>query len=395
VRRALLSALLVLPLAGLAARAADAPTNSIEALQAKLDAGTARLTFANDGHGWLQSVLAALGVAQDSQLLTFTRSSLQFDKISPKTPRAIYFGDDVAVAAVLEGHVLEILANDAKGGLAFYTLDTARTDKPHFEREGARCLSCHSMVNPYAPGWIVANITAIADGTPQFPDVARPFYFTEQSTAFEDRWGGWYVTGTHGAMHHRGNVTAQDLSHPYDLPPTEGQNVTDLSGRFDPHQTLQPGSDIVALMTLEHQNGFANRVAMLNARTATGTAQAEIDKAIDEMVANMTYADEVPLPSPVKGTSAFTETFPRRGPRDAQGRSLRDFDLKTRLFRYPLSYMIYSASFASLNPAVKTKLWRRLYDTLRTDKAGGAVAIAILAATKPDVPDYWKTGAGL
>jgi hypothetical protein len=380
-------------LAGLPVHAAEAPTNSIEALQARLDAGTAKLTFAKDGHGWLQSVLAALGVAQDSQLLTFTRSSLQFDKISPKTPRAIYFGDDVAVAAVVDGHVLEILANDAKGGPAFYTLDTAKTDKPHFEREGPRCLSCHSMVNPYAPGWMVANITAIADGTPQFPDVARPFYFTEQSTPFEDRWGGWYVTGTHGAMRHRGNVTAQDPSHPYDLPVAEGQNVTDLSGRFDTHLTLQPGSDIVALMTLEHQNGFANRVAVLNARAAA-TAPAEMDKAIDEMVANMTYADEVPLPSPVKGTSSFTETFAKRGPRDAQGRSLRDFDLKTRLFRYPLSYMIYSASFDSLNPSVKTKLWRRLYDRLRA-APGGAAAIAILAATKPDVPEYWKTGTGL
>lgn len=388
-RRAFLSALLVLPLA---ARAADAPTNSIEALQAKLDAGTTKLVFAKDGHGWLQSVLAALGVAQDSQLLTFTRSSLQFDKINPKAPRAIYFGDDVAVAAVVEGHVLEILANDAKGGPAFYTLDTARTDKPKFEREGVRCLSCHSMVNTYAPGWMVANITAIADGTPQFPDVARPFYFTEQSTPFEDRWGGWYVTGMHGAMHHRGNVTAQDLSHPYELPTAEGQNITDLSGRFDTRLTLQPGSDIVALMTLEHQNGVANRVAMLNARAASGTSQAEMDKAIDEMAANMTFADEVPLPSPVKGTSGFTDTFPKRGPRDAQGRSLRDFDLKTRLFRYPLSYMVYSASFDSLNPVVKTKLWQRLYDRLRTVPDGPA-AIAILAATKPDVPDTWKKGA--
>ena len=386
-RAAVLSALLALPLA---ANAAEAPTHSIEALQAKLDAGTVKLTFANDGHGWLQSVLAALGVAQDSQLLTFTRSSLQFDKISPKTPRAIYFGDDVAVAAVVEGHVLEILANDAKGGPAFYTLDTARTDKPKFEREGARCLSCHGMVNSYAPGWMVANITAIADGTPQFADVAKPFYFTEQSTPFDERWGGWYVTGTHGAMHHRGNVTARDLSHPYELPMAEGQNVTDLSSRFDTHQTLQPGSDIVALMTLEHQNGVANRVAMLNARAATSPG--ELDKAIDEMAANMTFADEVPLPSPVKGTSTFTDTFPKRGPRDARGRSLRDFDLKTRLFRYPLSYMVYSASFDSLHPDVKTKLWRRLYDRLRT-VPDGAAAIAILAATKPDVPDYWKKGA--
>jgi hypothetical protein len=387
VRAALLSALFALPLA---AHAAEAPTNSIEALQAKLDAGTAKLVFANDGHGWLQSVLAALGVAQDSQLLTFTRSSLQFDKINPKAPRAIYFGDDVAIAAVVEGHVLEILANDAKGDPAFYTLDTAKTDKPKFEREGPRCLSCHGMVNSYAPGWMVANITAIADGTPQFPDVARPFYFTEQSTPFEERWGGWYVTGTHGAMHHRGNVTARDLSHPYELPTAEGQNVTDLSGHFDTHLTLQPGSDIVALMTLEHQNGFANRVAMLNARAAG--SQAELDKAIDEMVANTTFADEVPLPSPVKGTSSFTDTFPKRGPRDAHGRSLRDFDLKTRLFRYPLSYMVYSASFDSLNASVKTKLWRRLYDKLRT-AADGPTAIAILVATKPDVPDYCKKGA--
>lgn len=389
-RPAVLSALLVLPLAGLAARAAEAPTNSIEALQAKLDAGTARLTFANDGHGWLQSVLAALGVAQDSQLLTFTRSSLQFDKINPKAPRAIYFGDDVAVAAVVEGHVLEILANDAKGGPAFYTLDTARTDKPKFEREGPRCLSCHGMVNAYAPGWMVANITAIDDGTPQFPDVARPFYFTEQSTPFEDRWGGWYVTGTHGAMHHRGNVTARDLSHPYELPTAEGQNITDLSGRFDTRLTLQPGSDIVALMTLEHQNGVANRIAALNARAAG--PQVDLDKAIDEMAANMTFADEVPLPSPVKGTSRFTDTFPKRAPRDALGRSLRDFDLKTRLFRYSLSYMVYSASFDALNPAVKAKLWQRLHDRLRTTPEGTA-AIAILAATKPDVPDYWKKHA--
>ena len=69
---------------------------------------------------------------------------------------------------------------------------------------------------------------------------------------------------------------------------------------------------------------------------------------------------------------------------------MRAFDLKTRLFRYPLSYMIYSTAFEALTPDIKDKLYRRLYDTLKAKGADGADAIAILVATKPDLPDYWK-----
>ncbi|HMH65320.1 MAG TPA: hypothetical protein VK515_07025, partial [Rhizomicrobium sp.] len=77
-------------------------------------------------------------------------------------------------------------------------------------------------------------------------------------------------------------------------------------------------------------------------------------------------------------------------PRDARGRSLRSFDLKTRLFRYPLSYMVYSSAFEALKPEIRDRLYRRLYDTLKTKGADGTDAIAILAATKPGLPDYWK-----
>ncbi|MDB5733495.1 MAG: hypothetical protein JWN16_132 [Alphaproteobacteria bacterium] len=364
------------------------PANIIEALQARLDSGQAKLAFADDGHGYLKSVLAALDVPQDSQLLTFTRSSLQFDKISPQHPRALYFRDDLAVGAVHQGEVLEFIVNDKSGAPAFYTMDVKKTDKPRFEVEGNRCLSCHGMVNRYAPGWIVANITAIADGTPQFLDPAKPFDITEQKTDFQDRWGGWYVTGTHGAMRHRGNVWAEDPLRPFELPENKGLNVTDLSDKFDLRQTLKPSSDIVALMTLEHETGFSNRIAALNARYPV-SSPAEMDKAMDELVAYMTFLDEAPLPAPVKGTSGFTESFPRAGPRDAKGRSLRDFDLQQRLFRYPLSYMVYSTSFASLNPAAKTHLWQKLHDAL-LKRPGGDVAIAILAATKSDLPDTWK-----
>jgi hypothetical protein len=189
-------------------------------------------------------------------------------------------------------------------------------------------------------------------------------------------------------MQHRGNVAAIDPNRPYDLSATDGLNITDLSDKFDTGQVLRPTSDIVALMVLEHQTGFANRVATINARFRAGKP-ADADKIIDELAGYMTFADEVPLPSPVIGNSGFSTVFAKRGPRDAQGRSLRDFDLQTRLFRYPLSYMVYSTSFESLIPAAKTQVWQRLHEVLSGSDRGRA-AIAILAATKADAPADWK-----
>jgi hypothetical protein len=375
--------LLLLPAAVAAIAASQAqvaPTNVVEALETRLEKGDIKLSYAPDGHGYLKSVLEALKISPQSQVLPFTRSSLQFDRISPATPRAVYFNDDVAVGAVHPGGLIEIIANDRRGGIVFYTLDNNAAGTPRLQEEGVRCASCHGMVNTVAPGWIVANITAIADGTPQIINPSHPFDLTDQTRAFEDRWGGWYVTGTTENMHHLGNVTALDPNNPYELP--QGRTLASLSGRFDPAHTLQPGSDIVALMTLEHQTGFINRLFALNKRYS--------DAALEDLVGYMTFANEVALPGAVTGNSGFTSDFSKRGPHDRKGRSLRSFDLKTRLFRYPLSYMIYSDAFAALQPDIRDKLYRRLYDTLKTKGTDGADAIAILAETKPGLPDYWK-----
>ena len=172
--------LLLLPLAvvGIAATShadeAPVPDNAIEALEARMAKGEIKLTYASDGHGYLKSVLAALKVSQESQVLPFTKSSLQFDRISPATPRAIYFNDDLAVGSVHPGGLIEIIADDRRGGIAFYTLDNnAPGTPPHFQTESARCAVCHGMVNTVTPGWIVANITATADGTPQIMNPAK------------------------------------------------------------------------------------------------------------------------------------------------------------------------------------------------------------------------------
>ena len=101
------------------------------------------------------------------------------------------------------------------------------------------------------------------------------------------------------------------------------------------------------------------------------------------------------------GASSFTKTFPARGPRDKQGRSLRDFDLQTRLFRYPLSYMIYDAAFDALPDIARDRVYRKLFDALTGKESSGKYArlseadrqaiLEILRDTKSALPGYWRT----
>lgn len=389
----ILASLATLP-AG-AASIANPAGNPIEVLQQKIDSGAVSLDYDEGGKGYLPAILKALNIPQDSQVLTFTRSSLQLNRISPSKPRAIYFNDDLSAAAVLNGQFLEFLVNDPRRGVAFYLLDVPKADKPQFREETSSCMFCHGVEAPDTPGWIVANIPADSNGN-RYIQPRKQFDFTDDRTPFEGRWGGWYVTGETGAMVHGANRVRED-------PPDKvSTNLTDLSHFYDLKQTLEPGSDVVALLTLQHQTEFSNLVALLKRQAAQSPAQA--DQTLEQLVAYMTYANAVPLPSPVKGSSNFTQEFSASGRRDPQGRSLKDFDLKTRVFRYPLSYMVYSAAFDSLPADIKARLWRRLYDVLSgADRSGdykavaaqgGDAAIAILATTKPGLPDYWRPKAG-
>jgi len=357
------------------------PENAVEALQARLERGEVALPYDENGKGYLRAVLKALAVSEESQVLPFAKASLQFTHISPKHPRAIYFNDDVSVGAVVGGDLLEIMVNNAKGGVAFYTMPTGRNETPRFQRQQGLCVACHALVGRRVNGWMVSDITTTDDGMPQFPNPMRPFNFTDHTVPFEVRWGGWYVTGTTGAIRHRGNVTAAQLA-PYDLPLKAGLNVTDLSKLFDTSQLLQPASDVVALMVLEHQAGFINRAFALNVLYTEEDA--------DQLADYMTFAEEVQLPSPVTGNTGYAARFSGMGPRDAKGQSLRELDLKTRLFRHPLSYMIYSTAFDALRPDTKARLWQKLQDRL-SKTPQGREAIAIAAATKADIPAGWKT----
>jgi hypothetical protein len=114
----------------------------------------------------------------------------------------------------------------------------------------------------------------------------------------------------------------------------------------------------------------------------------------------MLFAEETPLTASVQGAPAFVQGFTAQGPKDGRGRSLRDFDLQTRIFKYPCSYLIYSPAFDALPEEARMKIYRRIYDVLRSKEdmpgyerlsADTRQAIfEILRETKPGLPDYWK-----
>jgi hypothetical protein len=224
---------------------------------------------------------------------------------------------------------------------------------------------------------------------------------TDHRTPLSGRWGGWYVTGTHGSQTHLGNntnlVDPVRSGGPSTLPT---QNLVSLSDLFDTSRYMVPTSDIVALMTLEHQTRMTNLIIRIGWDGRLGTPADKLNPEIEEMLKYMLFADEEPLREPVKGVSTFTETFSRRGPRDPQGRSLRDFDLRTRLFRYPLSYMIYSAAFDGLPDQVRDRVYQRLYEILTGADPSKTFAqispetrqaiLEILRATKSNLPAYWS-----
>ena len=211
------------------------------------------------------------------------------------------------------------------------------------------CTTCHGYTSRWVPGLMVASYATGPDGQLLNIDPYNPFHLTDDRTPFEDRYGGWYVTGKTGTMVHRGNVTLTPED-PITVPPG-GTNITDLEGRIAKGDYLEAGSDIVALLAMEHQAGFVNLANRINVQQRRGVS-AEVEASIAELLSTMTFEKEARLPSPVTGSSEFTKVFPAQGIRDGKGRSLRQFDLQTRVFRYPLSYMIYSQAFDNLSPAI-------------------------------------------
>ncbi len=334
----------------------------------------------------LEELLKRLHINPDSQALVFSKTSFQAAKISPRNPRAIYFNDDAAVGYVPGGSGIEVAAFDPRQGAVFYILDHGEL------KRSEACLRCHQgPATSGVPGMFVGSVFPNAAGQPY----GQGAIITDHRTAFADRWGGWYVNAKRGEQKDRANSVAPDPAEPESLATEGRQNLPTLAEFISPAAYLRPVSDIVALMTFEHQTQMMNYFTRLNWEARMGRVE-EAD--IEATVRYMLFAEEALLKEPIEGVSTFTKTFPQTGPRDSKGRSLRDFDLQTRLFRYPLSYGIYSAAFDAL--PVKDRVYQRLHEVLsgkdrsprfaRLTEADRRAILEILRETKAGLPEYFQ-----
>ena len=395
--------------------------NAVSRLERRLADGKAALTY-EPGFGYLRSLLRELNVPQSSQMLVFSKTSLQRHRIAPTRPRAVYFGDDVYVGFCQRGDVVEVTATDPGLGAVFYTLDQKSPDKPRFTRQTDTCTLCHSSsANQGLPGNLVRSVYPDGDG---LPILSAGSHRTDHTSPLEQRWGGWYVTGTGGKQQHLGNLTLKGNPDPTRIENSKGANLTDLSDRFNTNAYLSPHSDIVALMVLEHQAEMHNRIGRATLLTRLALyEEASINKALDRpadyrsettisriksagepLVKYMLFSDEARLTERVRGTSDFAEMFSKRGPHDKRGRSLRDLDLEHRLFAYPCSYLIYSQAFDAMPAPVKEYVYRRLWEVLsgqdtsedfrHLTAADRSAILEILRETKSSLPDSWRRKAG-
>lgn len=390
--------------------------DAIARLQRRINSGELKLEH-SDSNGYLASVLKALNVPVSSQGLVFSKTSFQLHRISPNNPRSIFFNDEVYVGWVRGGDLLELATVDPQFGGVFYMLEQAKTDKPRFIRND-ECLQCHtSNATRNVPGFVVRSVYPDERGYPIAP---LGSHITNHSSPLLDRWGGWYVTGTHGEARHAGNLLFNESSNPEKPEQLTGANLTSLSKKFTPTSYLSAHSDIVALMVLEHQTQMHNLITRLNYETKlalnhqkvmdealqrksdelSDSTRRRIERATEDLIRYMLFVGETRWQSPISGTTNFAKDFVAAAQRDKQGRSLRDLDLQKKLFRYPCSYLIYSEAFDALPKPALDHLYKQLWlaltgqtkdkELLAISPEDRAAVLEILRQTKTNLPAYFQ-----
>ncbi len=362
---------------------ASTPRDAVTALQQRMAAG--EFDFSGGGQAVLKTVLQALGVRPESQVLVFSRTSLQRGRIRPERPRALYFSDSVYVGWV-PGGLVELTAIDPQLGPVFYALDphAAPPSPPKIARD-SDCLRCHggTFVRE-VPGVFARSVFPDGNGDPL---LRHGTLVVDDETPFEQRWGGWYVTGYHGTLGHRGNVLCHERNDQLVFTPSE-QRPDELKSFFDPSEYLAPTSDVVALLVLEHQMtvqnaltraGFAARKMIayqhglqssfkepVTDTPAYDSVRSVFASVTQEVVDRLLFRQAAPVPEGVIGNESFRSAFAQGARRTRSGHALKDLRLRDQLFAQRCSYLIYSDAFAALPGPLKAQILDRLQAALRS-----------------------------
>ena len=364
----------------------------------------------------LRWLLEQLDVPIESQLLVFSKTSLQRNLISPETPRALFFSDEAYVGWAAGGG-FEVTVFDANLGTTFYLLDQHESGPTPLLARSGECLLCHTR-HDHTPSLRTRSVFPDANGEPLSGSGGSNI---EPSTPLAERWGGWYVTGAEGTLRHRGNSIGKSIDD-FEGPTAKmGKTLTSLKDLVDTHRYPLNTSDIVPLLMHDHQVHVHNVLATANqdARIAlyrwpamreilglpldappSGSCLVVFNSQADKVIEALLCKDEAAFPAEgIHSDGVFEKAYARTRKPDAKNRSLRDLDLATRIFRYRCSPLIYSQSFATLPKPLREIILLKLSAGLRAfppsqnfahlAEAERATIHEILTATMPDLPARW------
>lgn len=376
------------------------PHDRFSKLYEQIKSGAVKLDTSSP-NAYLTNLLRLLDIPVSSQLLVFSVTSLQSSVIRPGNPRALYFNEDTSVGYVPGGRI-EIASFDPEIGGIFYIFSVPTAGGTPVLDRSKRCFNCHAgSFSHHVPGFFVESVIPGDNGGPL--DAYRR-EVSGDSVPFAERYGGWHVTGKFNFTT-KANTLGTYYQGKLDTRPNPPGAIFDLANY------LTPTSDILPHLLHEHQVGFVNRLVeaayvtrekmhaaafghLSNADTAT------LNDLATGLVRYMLFADEAPLPGPVEGSAAFTHDFLARKKASANGLSLRDLDLRSRLFKHRCSYMIYSPLWDGMDPTFKQSVYAKLWTALQespTDKSFAYLpptekrAIRqIIKETKSDLPRWWQ-----
>jgi len=342
-----------------------APKDPFSVLIKKIENGTVTLEY-NSNRSYLRSLLRELGISPHSQLLVYSTTSLQLSRISPSNPRAIYFTDDIYLGYVPGGQI-EIIGIDPQLGAIPYIFNLPQPNelKHPIIYRSKRCMNCHASQDiGGAPGLLIGSVIPGPGGGSI--DAFRKKIFGH-GVPFNQRFGGWHITGDHPFFNSWANQTGiMEKGNILKIPNSPGKY-------FSWNKYLTEKSGIIPHLLLEHQVGFTNRCLTttykfreFSQKKQDSINQPKIQKFIEEesntLLSYLLFQKEVPLPeNNIKSDIHFVIDFESKERGKHEEPSLRKLNLKNRLFNLRCSYMIFSNSFSGLPDQIKTNLLKKLH----------------------------------
>lgn len=352
-------------------------TDPMTRLLQRIESGEAEPLDGLKGQQLLNRLLKELDIPVESQVMVWSRTSLQKDAVSRENPRAMYFNEDTYLGFI-PGARIEIASTDPKLGSVFYF------ERPLNQTEGAmftrarNCIGCHAgSATNFLPGLLGRSV--YQDENERRIGSINTFERVGHEVALHDRWGGWYVTGGHPELRHMGNAVAFRGKGGAYLERDKWNNMKTLEEFFDVKKYPLPTSDMVALLVLDHQISMEFELMEAHYRYRQGLADGfksfdrNMDKVAATVVDYLLFKTEAELAGKkIEGDEAFRRVFLSRATTDDKGRSLRDLNLSDRIFEHRCSFMIHSPAFLGLPQGLKEKIYKRLVEVLEpADPAEG------------------------